>query len=158
VFPTKFRKVINPKANRAKIKSKKITIDGTTFDSELEGYMYTLLKNAGLKFSYEGIKYPLLPKYDYPVECYERPFSGASKEFKDRRLVRAMVYTPDFVGENEEWIIETKGKANESFPLRWKIFKAIMKRRANPPILFLPATQVECREVLKILKSKGYGE
>jgi hypothetical protein len=30
-------------------------------------------------------------------------------------------YTPDFIGKG--FIIETKGRANESFPLRWKMFK-----------------------------------
>ena len=28
-------------------------------------------------------------------------------------------YTPDFIGK--DFIIETKGRANESFPLRWKL-------------------------------------
>jgi hypothetical protein len=34
-------------------------------------------------------------------------------------------YTPDFIGE--DFIIETKGRANESFPLRWKMFKYLMQ-------------------------------
>ena len=32
-------------------------------------------------------------------------------------------YTPDFIGDN--FIIETKGRANESFPMRWKLFKKL---------------------------------
>ena len=32
-------------------------------------------------------------------------------------------YTPDFIGK--DFIIETKGRANESFPLRWKLFKRL---------------------------------
>ena len=75
----------------------------------------------------------------------------------DRPNVLKIDYTPDFVGENEEFIIEVKGRANESFPLRWKLFKALMQQRDNPPILFKPATVVECKQVVEILKSKGYG-
>ena len=33
-------------------------------------------------------------------------------------------YTPDFIGE--DFIIETKGRANESFPIRWKLFKRLL--------------------------------
>ena len=33
-------------------------------------------------------------------------------------------YTPDFIGK--DFIIETKGRANESFPMRWKLFKRLI--------------------------------
>jgi len=145
------------KTSTGKIRSKKVTIDGITFDSTLEGHMYTLLKEAGIKFTYEGKSYPLVDKFTYPAECYEKPATGKDKTFKDRREVRKMIYTPDFIGEQEQWIIETKGRANESFPLRWKIFKESMLQRDNPPMLFKPSNQAECREVVRILKQKGYG-
>ena len=35
-------------------------------------------------------------------------------------------YTPDFV--NDKFIIECKGRANESFPMRWKLFKRMINR------------------------------
>ena len=75
----------------------------------------------------------------------------------NRPKVLEIKYTPDYVGENEEWIIEVKGRANESFPLRWKLFKQLMQQRDNPPILFKPSTDAECKQVIEILKDKGYG-
>lgn len=78
-----------------------------------------------------------------------------------------MSYCPDFVGpdsENPEFVIEVKGFANESFPLRWKFFKMVElskslgpKSTKKAPMLFKPSTIADCEQVIKILKEKGYG-
>lgn len=141
---------------RSLIKSKKVIHDGIEFASSLEAFMYKLLKLHKVDFVYEGKTYLLTDKFTYPVECFEK-LATTKSEFKDRRSVRKMEYTPDFVGVNEEWIIETKGRANEAFPLRWKFFKAMMTKLPNPPLLFKPTNQTECNEVVKILIQKGYG-
>ena len=61
-----------------------------------------------------------------------------------------MKYTPDFVGKG--FIIECKGRANESFPLRWKIFKKLMsERRIGPFVLYKPQNQKECDETVKLI-------
>ena len=45
--------------------------------------------------------------------------------YKDRgcKKILPIKYKPDFVGR--DFVIECKGRANESFPLRWKLFKAL---------------------------------
>lgn len=143
-------------AGRQIVRSKKITIDGIQFASTLEGRMYSLLKEAGIKSKYEGKTYTVLAGFEYKSESYEK-FQKRSLEMTNRPKVLEIKYSPDFVGENEEWIIEVKGRANESFPLRWKLFKQLMQQRDNPPILFKPSTVAECKQVIEILKDKGYG-
>ena len=66
-----------------------------------------------------------------------------------------MKYTPAFVGKG--WIIECKGRANESFPLRWKIFKKLVaERRLGPFTLYKPQNQKECDQTVElILKQNG---
>lgn len=139
------------------INAKKIVIDGIQFQSTLEGRMYSLLKDAGIKAEYEGKTYTVFKAFTYPSECYER-YLKKNKFMVHRPSVLKIDYTPDFVGVNEEFIIEVKGRPNESFPLRWKLFKSLMNQRKNPPIIFKPSTVAECIQVIDILKEKGYGK
>lgn len=139
---TKGRKLIN---------AKKVSQNGVQFDSQLELYMYNRLKEEGIKFKYNEIKYLLIPSFKYPRDIFE-PKKVKEKDLVSKTTIRKMEYTPDFVGENESWIIETKGRANESFPLRWKMFKHKMLERECPPVLFLPRNRQECEQVITILK------
>lgn len=135
--------------------AKRATYDSIEFASKLEVFMYKLLKKNGVKFEYEGCVYPLLDEDEYDGECWER-FTKRSKGMKVRNRLKKSIYTPDFVGENEEWIIETKGRKLQPFPIRWNIFKRTMNRRKNPPLLLLPTNEKDCQQVIEILRSRGF--
>jgi len=144
---------------KRKINGVKHTVDGLNFKSSLEVRMYEMLKEAGIKNKYEGKEYVILEPLAYQIECYERT-PKRDLELKDKRRILAMKYTPDFVGpdiEHPEFVIETKGFANESFPLRWKMFKHMITAKGNPPMLFKPMNIADCRQVVNILLEKGYG-
>lgn len=145
------------KKGRKIVQSKKVKIDGIQFASTLESTMYKLLKAAGMKFEYEGASYQTFEPFELKEECWERA-TKRSKAMIDRRKVTKVSYTPDFVGENEEYFIEVKGRANESFSIRWKLFKDLMSKRDNPPLIFKPMNKQDCEQVIEILKSKGYGK
>ena len=61
-------------------------------------------------------------------------------------------YTPDFIGE--DFIIETKGRANESFPMRWKLFKQLVVNQFPNVTLYKPQNQQECNETIRLILSK----
>ena len=105
------------KRKKGPVQSKKVTADGIQFASGLEKYMYLALKQAGIPALYEGQTFELIESFDFPFECYERCANGKGV-YKNRgnRKILNMKYTPDFVGKG--FIIECKGRANESFPLR----------------------------------------
>ena len=46
-----------------------------------------------------------------------------------KKKILPIKYTPDFVSDS--FIIECKGRANESFPLRWKMFKKYLKAHTS---------------------------
>ncbi len=146
----------NYKRKKGPVQSKKVTADGIQFASGLEKYMYLALKQAGIPALYEGQTFELIESFDFPFECYERCANGKGV-YKNRgnRKILNMKYTPDFVGKG--FIIECKGRANESFPLRWKIFKKLMsERRIGPFVLYKPQNQKECDETVRlILQSKN---
>jgi len=136
---------------RGPVVSKKITYDGITFASGLERYMYQALKKAKIKALYEGQTFELVRGFDFPFEAFERCSNGKGA-YKDRgnKKILNIKYTPDFIGK--DFIIETKGRANESFPLRWKLFKKLItENRLGPFTLYKPQNQKECDETVKII-------
>lgn len=134
--------------------SKKVVYDGITFSSGLEKYMYKALKEAGIYCEYEKHTFELLPSFTFKNDCIERQANGKG-DFINRgnKKVLNLKYTPDFVGDG--FIIETKGRANDAFPLRWKMFKYLMTLMCDNRTLYKPQSQKDCDETVKlILKTK----
>ena len=142
------------KRKKGPVQSKKISCDGINFASGLERYMYLALKKDRIKALYEGETFELQEAFDFPFESYERCGNGKG-EYKNRgsKKILNIKYTPDFIGKN--FIIETKGRANESFPLRWKMFKKLMaNNRLEPFTLYKPQNHKECDETVKLILAK----
>jgi len=135
---------------RGPVVSKVVSYDGITFASGLEKYMYKALKDAKIEFRYEGESFELLPSFNFNNECFERQSNGKG-DFINRgnKKVLNIKYTPDFIGE--DFIIETKGRANDSFPLRWKMFKKWMVDNNDNRTLYKPQNQKECQETVRLI-------
>ena len=135
------------------VRSKKVTYDGITFQSGLEKYMYIALKKAKIKAKYEGATYELIPSFNYNKPCYERQANGKG-DYKDRggKKIRGITYTPDFVGS--DFIIECKGRPNESFPIRWKLFKMYLFHTRSEVTIYKPQNQKECDETVSLILGK----
>lgn len=115
----------------------KVEYDGILFNSKLEVFAYKELKKNGLEAHYEPETYVLVEPFRY-----------------DDKAVLAMKYTPDFV--DYDYVMETKGFANESFPLRWKLFKKYLYDRNIKKKLYKPKNQTQVKEaVADILKRRG---
>ena len=141
-------------SKRGPVRSKKVICDGITFASGLEKYMWIALKNAKIKAKYEGETYTLISSFEFDTDSYERQSNGKG-EFTNRgnKKILPIKYTPDFVGN--DFIIETKGRANESFPIRWKLFKRFINKCYPHVTLYKPQNQKECDNVIElIIKNK----
>ena len=138
---------------RGPVRSKKVMFDGITFASGLEKYMYLALKKAKIKAKYEGETFTLIDGFEFNITSYERQSNGKG-EFKNRgdKKILPIKYTPDFV--NDRFIIECKGRANESFPMRWKLFKKFINRCYPHVTLYKPQNQKECDMVIQLLTNK----
>ncbi len=141
------------KRKKGPVRAKKTTVDGIQFASGLEAYMYKALKEAGVQAEYEGVKYELIPSFDFKNKVYERQANGKG-EYKDRgsKKILKISYTPDFTGTG--FIIECKGRANESFPIRWKLFKKYVSERLRGVTLYKPQNQKECDETVSLIIGK----
>ncbi len=138
---------------RGPVRAKKVEYDGIKFASGLEKYMYIVLKEAKIKAKYEGQSYELVPSFSFNNKSYERQ-ANSKGEYKERggKKIRAITYTPDFVGNG--FIIECKGRPNESFPIRWKLFKRYISKNLPNVTLYKPQNQKECDEIVSLILGK----
>ena len=136
------------------VRAKKVSFDGIQFASGLEKYMYVALKKAKIKAIYEGQTYVLQDSFTFEVDSYERQANGKGDLVnRGQKNILNIKYTPDFVSSS--FIIECKGRANESFPLRWKMFKKYVNDNLKHVTLYKPQNQKECDTVIElIIKNK----
>ena len=96
----------------SKYNSKKITIDGITFDSKDEAMYYNALKIR--KFKEEIKNFELQPKFIL-IEGFK----------KDGKTYRPITYTPDFTiyhNDNSIEYVDVKGMTTQQGELRIKLF------------------------------------
>ena len=71
--------------------------------------------------------FELQEAFEFDVNSYERQANGKGEMVnRGQKKIQSIKYTPDFISPS--FIIECKGRANESFPIRWKMFKKFVKR------------------------------
>jgi len=138
---------------RGPVKAKKVSFDGIDFASGLEKYMYMALKKAKIRSKYEGETFVLLNGFHFENEVYERQSNGKG-DYVNRgsKRILPIKYTPDFIGD--DFIIETKGRANESFPMRWKLFKKLVSEQFPNITLYKPQNQTECDRTVQLILEK----
>ena len=91
--------------------------------------------------------------FEFEVESYERQANGKGDLInRGCKKILPIKYTPDFIGD--DFIIETKGRANESFPMRWKLFKRLVMNQFPTVTLYKPQNQKECDRTIELILSK----
>lgn len=139
-----------------KIKNaRKSTFNGIVFKSKLEENFYKILISAGLVPEYESTRFILSEGFRPTVPFYNR---SKSKVFRlDMNKVRDITYTPDFIipYNGTLFIIEAKGKENDTFPLKKKLFRKLLESMKTPCVYFEVHTKKELLEVINIIKSYG---
>ena len=138
------------KRKKGPVKSKKVKFDGITFASGLEKYMYMALKKAKIHAVYEGATFVLQEDFKFEIDSYERQANGKGEMVnRGQKKIQSIKYTPDFVSSS--FIIECKGRANESFPMRWKMFKKYVNHKMKHVTLYKPQNQKECDKVIELI-------
>ena len=139
---------------RGPVRAKKVKFDGIQFASGLEKYMYIALKKAKIHAEYEGATFVLQEDFKFEIDSYERQANGKGNMVnRGQKKIQSIKYTPDFISSS--FIIECKGRANESFPIRWKMFKKYVNCNLKHVTLYKPQNQKECDEVIKLITKKN---
>ena len=138
---------------RGPVTAKKISYDGINFASGLERYTYIALKKAKLFELYEGESFALIDAFNFKNESYEKQANGKG-DYVNRGMkkILGIKYTPDFTGK--DYIIECKGRPNESFPIRWKLFKLWLTKKNIGKTLYKPQNQKEVDKTMSLIKQQ----
>ena len=141
------------KRKRGPVQSKKIIHDGIKFASGLEKYTYLSLRDNKLFEGYENEVFQLVESFNFRNETYEKQANGKGDYVnRGEKKILGIKYTPDFVGK--DFIIECKGRANESFPIRWKLFKLWLTKNKIGKTLYKPQNQKEVDLTMILIKEK----
>jgi len=148
-----------PKAKKGKVRNATpTTVDGINFKSKLEVYCYEQLKSSGISFKYEEDRFTLVEPFTFTHDSWELGKIKGERSFKKANPnIRAITYTPDFVGvyDKQPFIIETKGLMTDSFPMRWKLFKKHIQEGKIQYDLYMPRNRKQIDETINIIKSKN---
>ena len=138
---------------RGPVAAKKVSYDGINFASGLERYTYMALKKNKLFEGYENEVFQLVESFNFDNESFEKQANGKG-EYTNRgqKKILGIKYTPDFIGK--DYIIECKGRANESFPLRWKLFKLWLTKNKIGKTLYKPQNQKEVEQTMILIKER----
>lgn len=131
-----------------------IAFDGTPMRSKLETNVYKWLYELGIKPKYESETFtywsgpkPTVPFYDLDKtrHCY-----------KNMKKLKGMKYTPDFIfyHGNIKVIVEAKGRENDQFPIRKKLFRAYLETLDYPVIYAEIYTKKQLKEFIETLNNE----
>ena len=146
--------------SKSRIPSHKTIYGQVEYKSKLEADAAEILASNGIEFIYEGATFNVMPSFISTDDCYaqlrKKTKTGTSAKFdKQPAKVEAITYTPDFIHINADktgWVIETKGVPNESFPLRFKLFKKFLHENGYNLTLFIPRNKEQIYKCVEIIK------
>lgn len=124
------------------------------YKSNLEKYCADRLCEYGLKFDYEELEFKLLEGFLFKNKYFKMTAKG--KIMSDRSGTKQLPirYTPDFVGTDYNFIIETKGylPSHHDFPMRWKLFLKHLMDNELPYAVFLAKNRQQVDQAIEEIK------
>lgn len=140
------------------------------FRSPLEKFCYEKLLANNINAKYEPESYTLLESFNaknvrmyFPKKDQEHYKATGRRRFNllpYNSKIRSISYTPDFLAKinNHIIFIEVKGRINDAYPLRKKLFIKYLENWANSPIrkkytfwFFEPHTQEHVCQMINVL-------
>jgi len=109
------------------------------YKSSIEKYCADQLREHGLAFDYEKDTFELMESFTFPNKYFKMTAKGKVMRDRSNSVVLPITYTPDFVGRDRKWIIETKGylPSHHDFTMRWKLFLKYLVGINSDYIVFL---------------------
>ena len=142
------------KRNKRKRSPKKKSLG--KFKSAIEKYCSDKLRESGLKFTYEETQFTLMDSFRFTNKYFKMTAKKKLMSDRTNSVQQPIRYTPDFVGKDHKWIIDTKGylPSHHDFPMRWKIFlNYIMNNDLGYDVYLARNKQQVDQAVDEILKS-----
>lgn len=143
------------KGGKKRVSSIKSTYDGIDFDSQLEVYCYKQLKEFNLSFEYTKTTFTIIDSFKCTGDSFESDKRKGPGLYLKSKSLQSLKYTPDFIVKGKyNAIIETKGRPNDNWPMRLKLFKKYLTDNNMEYDLFIPHNHHQIDEAIKIIKEK----
>lgn len=149
-----------------KFKNQDSTFNGINFKSKLEISCYKKLIEAGFNPEYEKQKFVLFNGFRLPENVAYFTQLKTNNEGKihtifknDTRKIRDITYLPDFYFTYKEYEIyfDTKGKANDVYPLKKKLFLNMLNnisiQTGKKYLFFEPHNVKQIKESILIIQN-----
>lgn len=150
------RKKKEDKQENKKVKNAtKVVKYGIHFKSKLEVMVYETLVKNGMNPKYEPTTFVLWKGFKPTAKIYDRKNKTESGSFhQETDKIIDIKYTPDFIFDYNgiTVIIEAKGKVNETFPLKKKLFISLLEKMSKT-FYFVVRTKKETLEAINIIKN-----
>ena len=137
--------------NKKVINATKVKVGEVEYRSKFERSVAKYLEDNNIPFEYEKHKFTLFEGFKPTFHCYF-PDKLGNLEL-DLTKLRSTTYTPDFVGDY--WVIETKGRSNDLYPVKLKLFRTLIEssEEYKKYKLFIePHNQKQILQAIEIIK------
>lgn len=128
--------------------------NGIEFKSKIEVMVYRTLFENGFAPQYEAETFHYWEGFRPTVPCYEL---GKDRHlYLNKKKLIGIKYTPDFVfwHNGTKVIIEAKGKANDLYPLKKKLFRAYLETLDYPVIFAEIHTKRQLLEFINEIRNE----
>lgn len=124
------------------------------YKSLLEKYCADQLSEYGLSFDYEELTFELLDGFVFKNKYFKMTSKGKLMSDRTNTKQLPIKYTPDFVGTDSNFIIETKGylPSHHDFPMRWKLFLRHITDNDLPYAVFLAKNKQQVDQAIQEIK------
>lgn len=132
--------------------------NGISFRSKQELNVYKLFLENGIRLEYEPKKATLLDSFVIQFDYFDSKSEKNKKELVNKKgtKILPMTYTPDFIykGKRRVYVIEVKGFANDTFPLKKKLFLSMLNN-SNKKFAFAILYNIPtAKQLLTIIKQE----
>lgn len=148
-------------ANKKVRNAKKTVVDGINFKSKLEAICYRILIDNGFYPEYENKKFVLFKGFklreNFHVYMPRNSKRSRAHELMEEysKNILPITYKPDFYlnvnGKNV--FVEVKGKPNDSYPLKKKMYFCAMNEGTDEAYFFEPHNEAQINQLVSILKT-----
>lgn len=133
----------------------KVQYNNILFNSKVELMVYKTLVEKGFSPEYEPHKFTIFEGYKPTVPFYTISKSSKNLVLNTAKQI-AITYTPDFILRYGKLtiIIEVKGKMNDVYPYKRKMFRKFLEDNTKGNILFFEVyTKKNVLQMIEIIKS-----
>jgi len=130
-----------------------LTYKNIHFKSQLEKAIFKTLDEQGFPVRYEPMKFTLWKGFKPTIPFYDMDKNTHLLKLQSKKLID-ITYTPDFMFVHNDHliVIEAKGFENDTFPIKKKLFRALLEKDYPGSVYFEIYAKRQLSQAIDIIK------